>query len=150
MGDTSKRQSAATVLGLVGAIAVLIGASGCLSSSNGAPSSGNLPEGSFDAAPPPPMSTDGSVSVDGGPPEAGSPEAGSPPEGGSPEAGSPDAGVTKAGAHQGFGLVSGGVRASSAGHVIVTTTGQAPGGNATMHSTGHSLVGGVVGGTQKQ
>jgi hypothetical protein len=54
-----------------------------------------------------------------------------------------------AAAHQGFAILAGGVRATSSAHVLVTTTGQAPGGNTSMHSAAHTVVGGVVGATQK-
>jgi len=58
----------------------------------------------------------------------------------------PEAGAA---AHQGFASVAGGVRASSSVHVLITSTGQAPGGNASMHSASHTVVGGVVGATQQ-
>jgi hypothetical protein len=108
------------------AFASLLIAAGCLSSN----SSEGPREHGIDA------STDagsflvggGTVNVDGG--GALSPEGG-------------------AGAHAGFAVLSGAVRASSSAHVIVTTTGEAPGGVAPMHSTAHTIVGGIVGGTQK-
>jgi hypothetical protein len=117
--------------GLAGA-----GAMGCLSSSSGGP---NLEKG-FDAADDAPITpvgdAGGSVGVEAGVDAA-------------VEAGPVEAGASAGDPHQGFGIVAGGVWASSSAHVLVTATGQAPGGNATMHSASHKLVGGVVGGTQQ-
>lgn len=51
-------------------------------------------------------------------------------------------------AHQGEATVSGAIRATSPSYVLVTTTGQAPGGNGTMSSPSYRLTGGLVGATQ--
>jgi hypothetical protein len=117
-------------------LASLLTAAGCLSSSSSeAPrahendaSTGDA--GSF-------LTGGGNVNVDGG---------ASPSSEGGAEGGA-QGGVS---AHAGFAVLAGAVRASSSAHVVVTTTGEAPGGVAPMHSTGHTIVGGIVGGTQKK
>ena len=49
---------------------------------------------------------------------------------------------------QAIGNVAGGVKAESAKYILITTTGQAPGGNAVLQSSKYTLKGGVVGATQ--
>jgi hypothetical protein len=58
-----------------------------------------------------------------------------------------DAGTHRA--HTGAALAAGGVKARSAHYQIVTTLGQAPGGNANMSSPSYRLKAGLVGATQK-
>jgi hypothetical protein len=112
------------LIGVLFALACASSASavGCLSNS-----SADGPHPGHDAGAPPDAgtigTTGGSVTEDGG-----------------------GASATQAGA--GFGIVSGGVKASSSAHVLVTSTGQAPGGNGAMHSAAHTVLGGVVGATQ--
>jgi hypothetical protein len=113
------------------ALASLLIAAGCLSSSSSeAPRAHDTDASAADAGT---FVGGGNVNVDGG---------GSASFDGGAEGGIPP--------HAGFGVVSGAVRASSSAHVVVTTTGEAPGGVAPMHSTGHTIVGGIVGGTQKK
>jgi hypothetical protein len=98
------------------------GASSDGSSSDGSSSDGSSSDGS---------STDGS-GMDGS-------------DGSSGDAGARDGGVV---AHKGEATVSGGVRATSPSYVLVTTTGEAPGGNGTMSSPSYRLTGGLVSATQ--
>jgi hypothetical protein len=116
-------QSPARIAVLVAfACASSAGAIGCLSNS-----SADVSHAGHDAGAPPdagtPSTTGGSVGEDGG-------------------------GASAAQAGAGFAVVSGGVKASSSAHVLVTSTGQAPGGNGSMHSAAHTIVGGLVGATQ--
>jgi hypothetical protein len=116
------RSVVAPLFALAFALVSSAGATACLSSDNPADRhGGNGADAAFDAGLGS-ITTGGSVGVDGG-----------------------SGAVT---AHVGFGVVSGGVKAASSAHVLVTTTGQAPGGNGAMHSTAHAVVGGVAGATQ--
>lgn len=116
--------SRAAFFGLaLAALAASAGGAGCLSNSNSDSSHpGSGADASADGGPLGSVTTGGNVGVDGG------------------------GGASLA--HAGFGIVSGGVRAQSSAHVLVTSTGQAPGGNGAMHSAGHTVVGGVAGATQ--
>jgi hypothetical protein len=49
---------------------------------------------------------------------------------------------------QAMDLVSGGVKMQSANYVLITTSGQRPGGNGVLKSSSYTLKGGVVGSTQ--
>jgi hypothetical protein len=117
------------------ALASLLIAAGCLSSSsNEAPRAHDTDASTADAGSF--LTGGGNVNVDGGGPASSD--------------GGAEGGVSGVSPHAGFAVLSGAVRASSSAHVVVTTTGEAPGGVAPMHSTGHTIVGGIVGGTQKK
>jgi hypothetical protein len=116
---------------VLGAIPVVFGVSGCLANSNGNPSSYDA--GSTPDVYVPPVTIGGDV--DGSAPDAAD------------AAG--DASMFRVpSGRAGGAIVAGGVRATSSGHVLLTTTGEAPAGNGVSRSSGHTLVGGVVGVTQ--
>jgi len=114
---------------VLGALPALLGVSGCLTNSNGNPSSYDA--GSQPDVYVPPVTIGGDV------------------DGSAPTDAGGDASTFRTPAGRAGGaVVAGGVRATSSGHVLLTTTGEAPAGNGVSRSSGHTMVGGVVGVTQ--
>jgi hypothetical protein len=100
-------------------------------------------------------SPDAEPTSDEGAPDAGAVRDGATPSDAGPkrDSGPREGGndAEDAGSLQGLtavAVVSGGVVASSTNYQIVTTTGQAPGGNATLSSPSFKAMNGVVGATQ--
>jgi hypothetical protein len=86
--------------------------------------------------------TDTGTDFDGGDTGSGDTDGGDTGSGDAGDVGLPEVGKS------GLAAVSGGAVMTSANYKLISTTGQAPGGNSVMGSAGYKLRGGVVGATQ--
>jgi hypothetical protein len=87
-------------------------------------------------------SPDTGTDFDGGDTGSGDTDGGDTGSGDAGDVGLPEVGKS------GLAAVSGGAVMTSANYKLISTTGQAPGGNSVMGSAGYKLRGGVVGATQ--